>query len=210
MINITTGAGMKKIQLPRNKCDERNNMQNGKSPYVCPAEFAGSLDNSFRRWFHKPQKILSPYIMQGMSVLDLGCGPGVFTVELAKLVGESGKVVAADLQDGMLEIVGKKVKGTALAKIVSLHKCQENSIGIIDKVDFVLAFWMVHEVPDHIKLFEELKSILKPDGWLYIIEPKFHVHRSAFIKMSNGLISSGFRIVERPKVFFSRAILLKH
>jgi ubiquinone/menaquinone biosynthesis C-methylase UbiE len=184
-------------------------MKNEKTPYVCPAEFAGSLDNSFRRWFHNPQKILMPYIRQGMSVLDLGCGPGVFTVELAKLVGESGKVVAADLQDGMLDIVEKKIKGTPLEKRVLLHKCLENNLGRVDKVDFILAFWVVHEVPDHDRLFGELKSVLKPEGCLYIIEPKFHVDRSAFKKMTNRIINSGFKIVERPKVFFSRAILLQ-
>jgi ubiquinone/menaquinone biosynthesis C-methylase UbiE len=185
-------------------------MKNEETPYVCPAEFAGSLDNSFRRWLHNPQKILKPYIKQGMSVLDLGCGPGVFTVEIAKLVGESGKVVAADLQDGMLEIVAGKMKRTTFEQRVVLHKCQENSIGLVEKMDFILAFWMVHEVPDHDRLFEELKSILKPGGKLYIIEPKFHVGNSAFQKMSDGLVRTGFKIVDRPKVFFSRAILLTH
>jgi len=183
-------------------------MKNEETPYVCPAEFAGSLDNSFRRWLHNPQKILKPYIKQGMSVLDLGCGPGVFTVEIAKLVGEAGKVVAADLQDGMLEIVGGKIKGTTFEQRVILHKCQENSIGFIGKMDFILAFWMVHEVPDHDRLFGELQSILKLGGMLYIIEPKFHVSRSAFQKMSDRLIRTGFKIVDRPKVFFSRAIVL--
>ena len=183
-------------------------MENEKTPYVCPAEFAGSLDNSFRRWLHKPQKILGPYIKQGMSVLDLGCGPGVFTVEIAKLVGESGKVVAADLQEGMLKIVNGKITGTALEKRVVLHKCQENSIGLVEKMDFILAFWMVHEVPDHERLFEELKSILKPGGKLFIIEPRIHVTRMAFEKMTAGLIRIGFQITGRPKIFFSRAILL--
>jgi ubiquinone/menaquinone biosynthesis C-methylase UbiE len=183
-------------------------MKKEETAYVCPAEFAGSLDNSFRRWLHSPQKILKPYIKQGMSVLDLGCGPGVFTVEIAKLVGESGNVVAADLQEGMLNIVAGKMKGTAFEKRVVLHKCQENSIGLTEKVDFILAFWMVHEVPDHDSLFEELKSILKPGGKLYIIEPKFHVSRSAFQKMSDRLIRTGFKIVDMPKIFFSRAIVL--
>jgi ubiquinone/menaquinone biosynthesis C-methylase UbiE len=183
-------------------------MKKEETPYVCPAEFAGSLDNSFRRWLHNPQKILKSYIEQGMSVLDLGCGPGVFTVEIAKLVGDAGKVVAADLQEGMLEIVAGKIKGTAFEQRVVLHKCQENSIGLAEKMDFILAFWMVHEVPDHDSLFEELKSILKPGGKLYIIEPKFHVGRQAFQKMSDRLIKTGFKIIDRPKVFFSRTIML--
>ena len=145
-----------------------------------------------------------------MSVLDLGCGPGVFTVEIAKLVGESGKVVAADLQDGMLNIVAGKIKGTLLEQRVMLHKCQENRIGLEGKMDFILAFWMVHEVPDHDRLFEELKSILNPGGKLFIVEPKFHVGRSAFQMMTDGLVRTGFKIVGKPKVFFSRAILLSN
>ena len=185
-------------------------MNKEETPYVCPAEFAGSLDNSFRRWVHNPQKILRPFIEQGMSVLDLGCGPGVFTVEIAKLVGESGKVVAADLQDGMLNIVAGKIKGTLLEKRVVLHKCHENSIGLEGKMDFILAFWMVHEVTDQNRLIEELKSLLKPDGKLYIIEPKFHVGRSSFQKMRDGLVRTGFKIVGSPKVFFSRTIMLSN
>jgi ubiquinone/menaquinone biosynthesis C-methylase UbiE len=185
-------------------------MKKEETPYVCPAEFAGGLDNSFRRWLQNPEKILKPYIKNGMKVLDLGCGPGVFTVEIAKLVGESGKVVAADLQDGMLNIIAGKLAGTSLEQRVALHKCQENSIGLIEKMDFILAFWMVHEVPDHDRLFEELKSILKPGGMLYIIEPKFHVGRATFQKMRDRLVRTGFTIVDSPKVFFSRAIMLSN
>ncbi len=184
-------------------------MHNEKNPYVCPAGFAGSLDNSLRRWLQNPQKILNPYINTGMTVLDLGCGPGVFTVEIAKLLHDSGKVIAADLQDGMLEIVTRKIKGTVLEQRVEIHKCQNNSIGVTEKADFILAFWMVHEVPDHERLFEELKSILKPGGKIYIIEPKFHVSGSAFEEMTSLLKKSGFGIVGKPKVFLSRTVLLE-
>jgi ubiquinone/menaquinone biosynthesis C-methylase UbiE len=182
-------------------------MKNNENPFICPPRFAGSLDNSFRRWLQNPQKILKPYIKEGMTVLDLGCGPGVFTLELANLVYESGKVIAADLQDGMLDIVAGKLKGTELEKRVTLHKCQESSIGLTENVDFILAFWMVHEVPDHERLFKELKATLKPGGKVYIIEPKMHVTRAAFEKMTSGMIKAGFEITERPRVFFSRAIL---
>ena len=65
---------------------------------ICAVEKAGGLDNSVRKFLQNPQKILSPYIHEGMTVLDLGCGPGVFSIEIAKLLGDSGNVIAADLQ----------------------------------------------------------------------------------------------------------------
>jgi ubiquinone/menaquinone biosynthesis C-methylase UbiE len=177
-------------------------------PYVCPAEFAGSLDNSVRRLIHKPARILEPYIIKGMTVLDLGCGPGFFTIELAKLVGETGRVIAADLQQDMLDKVAAKIRGTELEKIIELHKCQEDTFGISRNVDFVLAFWMVHEVQDQQRLFEEMKSVLNPGGRIWIIEPKFHVTEKSFKKMIDLLEPAGLEIIERPKVCLSRTVLL--
>jgi len=175
---------------------------------ICPVENAGGLDNSIRRFLQNPQKLLKPFIHEGMTVLDMGCGPGFFSIEIAKLLSNSGKVIAADLQDGMLEKVNKKIKGTDLEQRIVLHKCQEDKIGVTENVDFVLAFYMIHEVPDQNKLFEELKSILKPNGKIYIIEPKFHVSKKSFDDMINKLKSKGFEILESPKIFFSRTVLV--
>jgi ubiquinone/menaquinone biosynthesis C-methylase UbiE len=185
-------------------------MRNQKSPYVCPAEFAGSLDNSLRRFFQNPREILKPYISSGMTVMDLGCGPGFFTIEIAKMLHDSGKVIAADLQEGMLGKVARKIKGSMLEQRVEIHKCEDNNIGVTEKADFILAFWMVHEVPDQERLFKELKIILKPGGKIFIIEPKWHVTQGAFEEMTIVINKAGFEIAERPKVFFSRAVLLEH
>jgi ubiquinone/menaquinone biosynthesis C-methylase UbiE len=76
---------------------------------VCPVELANSLDNKIRRWLQNPQKILSPYVKEGMKILDVGCGPGFFSVELAKMVGAHGKVYAVDLQEGMLQKLRDKI-----------------------------------------------------------------------------------------------------
>lgn len=184
-------------------------MSKDKQPYVCPAELSGTLDTRIRRLVHKPQKILKPYINKNMTVLDLGCGPGYFTEELASLVGEDGFIIAADLQPKMLEKMRMKISGTNLEKRIEAHLCQDDRIGISKKVDFVLAFWMVHEVPDQQGLFEELKSILKPEGRIWIIEPKFHVSEKSFKNMISLLESAGLEIIDRPKVSLSRTVLLK-
>jgi ubiquinone/menaquinone biosynthesis C-methylase UbiE len=183
-------------------------MHNKNHPHVCPAEFAGSLDNSIRRLIHKPHRILEPYVGKGMTVLDMGCGPGFFTIEMAKLVGETGKVIAADIQKGMLDKVALKIRGTELEHRIELHICLEDVIGISQKVDFILAFWMVHEVPDQERLFEEMKSVLNPGGRIWVIEPKIHVTEKAFQKMTGLLELSGLKIIEKPKIWLSRSVLL--
>jgi len=175
---------------------------------VCPVELAGGLDNSIRRLIQNPQKILSPFISEGITVLDLGCGPGFFSIEIAKMVGDSGKVIAADLQEGMLEKVKHKIKGTYLEKRIKIHKCESQNTGVSEKVDFVLCFYMIHEAPDVDNLFKELKSILKPNGKILIIEPKFHVSKKAFTEMINKIRKIKLEIIGAPKVFYSRTVLL--
>jgi ubiquinone/menaquinone biosynthesis C-methylase UbiE len=178
------------------------------TPYVCPAEFSGSLDNSFRRMLHNPKKILTPYIKPGMTVIDLGCGPGVFTVEIARLLSGSGKVIAADIQEGMLKIVAEKVNGTDHQNKVVLHKCEQNKTGLTERADFILAFWVIHEIPDHNSLFGELAELLNPGGKILIAEPRLHVTASDFRKMKRIIENTGFEFAENPGVFFSRTLLL--
>ncbi len=181
----------------------------GKNKRVCPVENAGGLDNIFRKWVHNPKKILGEYAKEGMVVLDVGCGPGQFSVELAKMVGESGRVIAADLQEGMLKRLKNKIQGKEIEKRIVLHKCEENRIGVSEEVDLVLAFYMVHEVPNQETFLEELRSILKPDGIFVIIEPSFHVSKHAFEETVNKAVAKGFKTIKEPKVFISRAVVLR-
>jgi ubiquinone/menaquinone biosynthesis C-methylase UbiE len=176
---------------------------------ICPVERAGALDTRLRRLFQDPEKILKPFINPGMKVLDIGCGPGYFTLPMAKLLKNSGKVIAADLQQGMLDIIAQKTKGTDLEAIIQLHLCEEKNIGLKENVDFALAFWMVHEVPDQSGLFSELGSILNREGILLVIEPKFHVSKKEFEKMVEKLNRAGFKVIATPRVFLSRSVLLK-
>ena len=91
---------------------------------VCPVELAGSLDNKIKKWFQNPQKILAPYVKEGMKVLDIGCGPGFFSIELAKMVGKTGKVFAVDLQEGMLQKIKSKIHATELEARIQLIKSE--------------------------------------------------------------------------------------
>ena len=177
---------------------------------VCPVELANSLDSKIRGWLQNPQKILSPYVKEGMKVLDVGCGPGFFSVELAKIVGAGGKVYSIDLQEGMLQKLRNKIYGTPLEKIIQPIKCEKDKIVVPEKVDFILAFYMVHEVPDKDKFFATLKNILLENGEFLIVEPKlFHVSKKEFASTISKAEAVGFKAGEGPKLAFSFSSVLK-
>ena len=76
------------------------------------------------------------------------------------------------------------------------------------ELDFVLAFYMVHEIPDQAAFFAEIEEMLKRDGRLLIIEPPFHVSRAAFERTVDKARNAGFTVVDRPKVLLSKTALL--
>ncbi len=183
-------------------------MEKNKST-ICPVEKAGLLDSKIRKLLQNPKKILSPYLSDGMKVLDVGCGPGYFSIEIAELIGAHGKVIAADLQEGMLEIIRNKISGTELANRIVLHKCGETSIGLNEKVDFALAFYMVHEVKETGNFFIEIKNLLNDNGLFCIIEPKVHVSKNSFSLCIEKVKSTGFELIAEPKVRFSRSAVMR-
>jgi ubiquinone/menaquinone biosynthesis C-methylase UbiE len=174
---------------------------------VCPMSRAKSLDTRFRRWWQNPDKILCPYIKEGMTVLDVGCGPGFFTIDMAEMVGESGRIIACDLQQGMLDMLRQKIQGTELESRITLQLCMEDSINVTKQVEFVLAFYLVHEVPDQQQFFREVGAILSEGGKILVVEPPLHVSKKAFNETIRIAQATGFMPIEKPKLLFSKAVV---
>ena len=72
---------------------------------VFSAERAAHLDSRLRRFLYRPDQLAERYVKPGNRVLDFGCGPGFFTREFAKRVGDTGMVLAVDVQEEMLRIL---------------------------------------------------------------------------------------------------------
>ena len=176
--------------------------------HICSWKHAFALDNPIRRLIHNPQKILGGYIEPGQTVLDVGCGPGAFSIVMAKMVGESGKVIAVDVQEEMLQIVREKAARQGLESRIFTHKSDSDRMGISEKVDFALAFYMVHEVPNAEAFLKEVASALKPRGKLLVVEPKMHVSADAFEKTIDIARQAGLSPITEPKIRFSRSELL--
>ncbi len=177
---------------------------------VCKHSHSFALDNFIRRFFQNPDKIVGEYINKGDIVIDLGCGPGFFSIDMAKMVGAKGKVYSVDLQKEMLEKVKTKAVRQNLMNQVVLHQCGQDNIGLEEniKADFMLAFYMVHETPDAINFLKEAKNHLKKDGLFLIVEPLFHVPKEKFMTISNHAKALGFKVIGNPKKKGGRSLLL--
>lgn len=176
---------------------------------VCPWWLCYSFDNPLRRLIHDPERILNPHVKTGMTAVDIGCGMGHFTLGMAKLVGPGGKVIAVDLQEQMLAALGKRARKADLADRIVPHRCRPDLLGVEGPADFVLAFWMAHEVRDKPLFFTQISAFLKPGGRLLLVEPKFHVTRSGFGRTVEACRAAGFRLLGEPAVALSRAVRME-
>ncbi|MEO5357593.1 MAG: class I SAM-dependent methyltransferase [Nitrospirae bacterium YQR-1] len=179
-----------------------------KKHHVCPWYLAYAFDNPLRNLVHEPKRLLSPYVKEGMRVLDIGCGMGYFSIGMAKLVGDGGAVISVDLQQKMLDVLIKRAKRAGVDSRISTVLCKDNSLEVTGKVDFVLAFWVVHEVPEQDGLFNQVKTVLNQGGKMFIAEPKIHVSEKAFKDSLEIAKKYGFSVAATPETFISQSVVL--
>jgi ubiquinone/menaquinone biosynthesis C-methylase UbiE len=179
---------------------------------VCPWWLGYFLLNPFRKRGQNPHAILSPYVREGMTVLEPGPGMGFFTPELAQLVGSSGSVVCVDVQPKMIDKLKQRLAKLGLNGRVDTRVASTDSMGLTDlhdTVEFILAFAVVHEVCDHSRFFAEVADASKPGARLLLAEPRGHVKDSTFDAELRAAAKAGFVVVDRPDIRRSHAALLK-
>jgi ubiquinone/menaquinone biosynthesis C-methylase UbiE len=177
--------------------------------HVCPWWVGYLLVSPIRRWFQDPDKILSPYISEGMTVLDIGPGMGFFTIPATRMVGDSGRVIAVDLQEKMLKSLVKRAEKAGVAGRIITKLCEPDNLGVSDPIDLCLAFNVVHEVPDASALFSQIRAILKPTGRLLLAEPAgWHVSEKDFEGTLAKASAAGLRLIGRPRIRRSQSALL--
>ena len=180
--------------------------------HVCPVWVGYLLASPLRKLLQPPRKILSPYVKEGMKVLDIGSAMGFFSLPLAKMVGPGGKVICVDLQKKMIEALEKRGQKTGLLPRIKTHLCNEHSLGLDDldeKIDFALAFAVVHEVPDANNFFSEVYTAIKPGGKVLMAEPKGRVLENDFTISVTIAKRNGFKVIGKPKIGRSYSVLLE-
>jgi len=172
---------------------------------VMPWWHAYTFDNWLRRLVHRPEKLLGPYVKAGMTVLDVGCGMGHFAIGMARMVGGTGSVIAVDVQQEMLDVLRKRAERAGVAERIRMHRCEQDSLGVDDEVDFAVAFWVVHEAPDPQQLVAQISACLEPSAKLLVAEPRFIVSEPEFGETIQAARAAGLEECGRPHVSLCRA-----
>ncbi len=130
-------------------------------------EWLSNLASESRKEWQNPEEILKSIgISKGMKIADLGCGPGFFTLEMARLTGEDGVVYAVDMEKKAIEYLkGRIGADRRLRKIIKAVNSDVSDTGIPDdSVDLVFFANVLHDIEDKDLFFEEIKRIGRKDA----------------------------------------------
>jgi len=178
---------------------------------VCPWWLGYVLASPLRRLMQDPAAIVGPYVREGMTVLEPGPGMGFFTIPLARLVGSCGKVIAVDLQPKMIASLKRRAVRAELSDRIDARVTTAETMGISDfdaRMDFTLAFAMVHEFPDAGHFFAEVAHASKQNARVLLSEPKGHVNEEKFAAELAAAARAGFTVAERLRIPRSVSALL--
>ncbi len=124
-----------------------------------------SLDEAKRRSWYNPDDILQALeLEEGMTFADIGCGDGYFTFLAAKIVGETGKVYAVDIDPKSIEKVQKRAKEEGFNNIVAVAGKAEDTIFCKHCVDVVFFSMDLHDFDYPEKVLANARDMAKMDG----------------------------------------------
>jgi ubiquinone/menaquinone biosynthesis C-methylase UbiE len=155
-------------------------------------------DNPIRRLFMPPRRLVESFVTKDQAAAGLGCGPGFYTLALAKSVGPEGKVYAVDSDEKAIRAVEKKAAKRGYHNIEAHASCASDLSFIKDgTMDFVLAHGLLCSMAPrhHESAVNEIRRVLKPGGLAYLTVargPWSYVGQEEWEK-----ILEGFRVERR-------------
>ena len=140
-------------------------------PFPMPWRLAVILENPLRRILQRPLKVVGQMgVGEGMKVLELGPGPGYFTLEAARRVGEWGRLYCLDIEPKLIARLREKISGKGSGN-VSLVAGDGQALPFTENsLDHAFLVAVLGEIPNRDKAIDELYRVLRPGGVLSITE----------------------------------------
>ncbi len=130
-------------------------------------------------WLNRPERIQEENpeemleqlkVEPGMTVCDMGCGDGYYTIELARRVGPTGKVIAVDIQPEMLQELSRRCERNNLKNVEMILGLPHDPKLPKAQIDLILMVDVYHEFSNPIEMLASMRQSLKPDGRIALVE----------------------------------------
>jgi ubiquinone/menaquinone biosynthesis C-methylase UbiE len=178
----------------------------------CPAWAGPFMASPLRRLLENPEKLLAPWVEPGMTVLDVGCATGFFSLPLARMTGPTGRVVCVDVEPRMVTRLLRRATKARLINRIEPIVCGENDLGLSGReatVDLAVAIHSLHELPDIERGLRQIAVVLKPGGRLLLIEPRGHVSAATWTHELDVARVLGFSVRQPLDLWRRHAVLLQ-
>lgn len=179
---------------------------------VCPWWDGYILASPVRKLWQNPGRILEPFVQPGMNVLEPGPGMGFFTLELARLVGTRGRVVAVDIQPKMIAGLRRRAERAGLSDRIEARVSPATTMALdrdSEEFDLVVAFAVVHKMRSAATFFAEAAKAMKPGVKLLLAEPAGHIGRKDFDNELALAARNGLSVAEGSTTFGGLGAVLK-
>jgi ubiquinone/menaquinone biosynthesis C-methylase UbiE len=162
----------------------------------CPAALSWLVHNPLRRRYMRP--VLDRVgIQPGERVLELGPGPGAFTVDAARRAGPEGQIIAVDIQPEMIARVEERIQEANLTN-VETHVAGAYELPLeSERIDRAFLVTVLPEVPDQDRALAELWRVIKPGGQLSITEEFMDPDYPFPSETIQRVRAAGFELVQR-------------
>jgi ubiquinone/menaquinone biosynthesis C-methylase UbiE len=162
----------------------------------CPAALSWLVHNPLRRRYMRP--VLDRVgIQPGERVLELGPGPGAFTVDAAQRTGSEGRIIAVDIQPEMIARVEERVREANLTnvetRVAGAYELPLES----ESIDRAFLVTVLPEIPDQNRALAELWRVIKPGGQLSVTEEFMDPDYPFLFETIRRVEAAGFELVQR-------------
>ena len=181
--------------------------------FITSNVIAPIVESEFRKRLAPEEMLIErSEIEEGMTVMELGCGPGLYTTDFARAIGREGKLYAVDLREEMINRLKRKLGKPEYKELSNIETNMANAYELPlqdETIDLVIMVAVLPEIPDKGKALKEIYRVLRPNGILAIseilVDPDYPLRKTTKKYCEQG----GYKIVKASGNFFNYTLQFK-